>query len=208
MSKIYEFYAVIQKNPDMDATYVEIPFDVKDAFGSARVAVLATFEGEEYKGQLVKMGTPYHIIGIRKDIRKKIGKQAGDSIHVTVQKREKDKLPYSTVVEYIEGYGGEIRGRMEKLRKLILSCSSEISEKISWAMPTFVLNGNLVHFAAAKRHIGLYPGENGISHFEDKLADYRHSKGAVQFQNNEPMPYDLIREIVLFRISENTKKGK
>jgi len=58
MSKIYEFYAVIQKNPDMDATYVEIPFDVKDAFGSARVSVLATFEGEEYKGQLVKMSSP------------------------------------------------------------------------------------------------------------------------------------------------------
>jgi len=88
MSKIYEFDAVIIKAPDMDAAYIEIPFNVKEAFGKARVPVRASFDGEPYDGQLVKMGTPCHIIGIRKDIRAKIGKQAGDSIHVTLSERE------------------------------------------------------------------------------------------------------------------------
>jgi len=88
MSKTYEFDAVILKNPDMDAAYIEIPFDVWLAFGKARVPVRATFDGEVYNGQLVKMGTPCHVIGIRKDIRARIGKQPGDSIHVTLTERE------------------------------------------------------------------------------------------------------------------------
>jgi len=206
MSKTYEFDAVIKKTPDMDAAYVEVPFDVKAEFGKGRVPVHATFDGEPYEGQLVKMGTPCHIIGIRKDIRTKIGKQPGNSIHVTLTEREPKPLEYSTVEEYLALYDGEIRERMEKLRELILSCSPDITEKISWAMPTFVLGGNLVHFAAAKRHIGLYPGASGVAAFADKLAEYKHSKGTVQFPNDKPMPYDLIREIVMFRIRENTKK--
>lgn len=84
----YEFDAVILKNPDMDAAYVEVPFDVKAAFGKGRVPVHATFDGEAYDGQLVKMGTPCHIIGIRKDIRAKIGKQPGDVVRVTLRQRE------------------------------------------------------------------------------------------------------------------------
>ena len=203
MSKTYEFDAVILKNPDMDAAYIEIPFDVKEVFGRGRVPVRTSFDGEMYDGQLVKMGTTCHIIGIRKDIRAKIGKQPGDIIHVTLTEREPEPLPYSTVEEYIAGYDGEIRLRMEKLRKLILSCSTDISEKISWAMPTFCLNGNLVHFAAGKKHIGFYPGASGITEFTDRLESYKHSKGAVQFQNNKPMPYDLIEEIVRFRVNEN-----
>ena len=87
MDDIFEFHAVIQKMPDMDAAYIEIPFDVKKVFGKGRVPVHATFDGEPYDGQIVKMGTPCHIIGIRKDIRSKIGKQAGDSVRVTLQER-------------------------------------------------------------------------------------------------------------------------
>ena len=85
--KTYEFDAVIRKAPDMDAAYIEIPFDVKEEFGRARVPVRASFDGEIYEGQLVKMGTPCHVIGIRKDIRAKIGKQPGDSIHVIIAQR-------------------------------------------------------------------------------------------------------------------------
>jgi len=88
MSKTYEFDTVIIKAPDMDAAYIEIPFDVKSAFGKARVPVRAVFDGEIYDGQLVRMGTPCHVIGIRKDIRARIGKQPGDSIHVTLTERE------------------------------------------------------------------------------------------------------------------------
>ena len=91
MGDVHEFDAVIVKNPDIDAAYVEIPFDVKAAFGRGRVAVHATFDGAPYDGQLVRMGTPCHIIGIRKDIRTAIGKQPGDTVHVTIRERAKEE---------------------------------------------------------------------------------------------------------------------
>ncbi len=85
--KTYEFEAEIKRVEGIDGAYVEIPFDVKQEFGKGRVPVTATFDGEAYEGSLVKMGTPCHIIGIRKDIRAKIGKQPGDIIKVTLQER-------------------------------------------------------------------------------------------------------------------------
>lgn len=84
---IYQFSAVIRKVPGQDAAYIEVPLDVWAEFGRGRVAVHATFDGEGYEGQVVKMGTPGHIIGIRKDIRAKISKQAGDTVAVTLQER-------------------------------------------------------------------------------------------------------------------------
>ena len=90
MPELYEFDAVIRKVPDLDGAYVESPFDVKTAFGRGRVAVHATFDGAPYDGQLVRMGTPGHIIGIRRDIRAAIGKQPGDTVHVTLREREKE----------------------------------------------------------------------------------------------------------------------
>ncbi|HWQ72910.1 MAG TPA: DUF1905 domain-containing protein [Desulfitobacteriaceae bacterium] len=86
-NKEYTFDAVIQKVPDIDGAYVEIPFDVKEEFGKGRVPVHATFDGEPYDGSVVRMGTTCHIIGIRKDIRAKIGKQPGDTVKVTLQER-------------------------------------------------------------------------------------------------------------------------
>lgn len=83
-----EFAAVIKKVPDMDGAYVEIPFDVKEVYKKCRVKVHATFDGEPYDGIIVKMGTPCHILGIRKDIRKKIRKQPGDTVFVTVEERQ------------------------------------------------------------------------------------------------------------------------
>ena len=87
MSNIFEFDAIIVQNEDMDAAYVEVPFDIKEIFGKGRLLVHATFDGEPYDGQIVKMGTPCYIIGIRKDIRKKIGKTFGDKVHVTFEER-------------------------------------------------------------------------------------------------------------------------
>ena len=87
--KEYAFDAEIQKVPDLDGAYVEIPFDVKEAFGKGRVLVHAAFDGEPYDGQLVRMGTPCHIHRVRKDIRAKIGKQPGHMVHVTLPEREK-----------------------------------------------------------------------------------------------------------------------
>ena len=84
----YEFDAEIKKVPDIDGAYVEIPFDVKEVFGKGRVKVHALFDGEPYAGSLVRMKTPCHIIGLRKDIRQKIQKQPGDMVHVFIIERE------------------------------------------------------------------------------------------------------------------------
>lgn len=83
---LYEFDAVI-KVSDVDGAYVEFPGDVRAEFGKGRVKVRATFDGEPYDGSLVRMGTPGHIIGLRKDIRARIGKQPGDTVHVTLRER-------------------------------------------------------------------------------------------------------------------------
>lgn len=90
MKELYEFEAEIKKVPDINGAYIEIPFDVKETFGRGRVKVHATFDGETYDGSLVRMKTPCHILGIRKDIREKIGKQPGDTVHVTLKERENE----------------------------------------------------------------------------------------------------------------------
>ena len=90
MKDLYEFEAEIKKVPDINGAYIEIPFDVKETFGRGRVKVHATFDGETYDGSLVRMKTPCHILGIRKDIREKIGKQPGDTVHVTLEERENE----------------------------------------------------------------------------------------------------------------------
>lgn len=86
--KIYEFDAVLLKVEGIDGAYIEFPYDVRQEFGKGRVKVHATFDGESYDGSLVRMKTPGHIIGVRKDIRAKIGKQCGEIIHVTIKERE------------------------------------------------------------------------------------------------------------------------
>ena len=92
--KTHEFKAVIHKNPDQDSAYIIIPFDIKSEYGKGRLKVHATFDGEPYDGSIVNMGVTgfdgeiCYIIGIRKDIRAKIGKKPGDSISVTIRKRE------------------------------------------------------------------------------------------------------------------------
>ena len=86
--QVYEFDAVIKKVQDIDGAYVEIPFDVKATFGKGRVKVRASFDGIPYDGSLVRMKTPCHILGMRKDIRAAIGKQPGDTVHVTLKERE------------------------------------------------------------------------------------------------------------------------
>ena len=90
---VFTFEALIIKVPDIDGAYIEVPFDVKETFGKGRVPVHATFDGEPYDGSLVKMKTPCHILGIKKEIREKIGKQPGDVVSVTLIERDKnDKI--------------------------------------------------------------------------------------------------------------------
>lgn len=109
----------------------------------------------------------------------------------------------NTVNSYIAQYPPEIQEKLNAMHSHIRECAPDASEKISWGMPTFVYHGNLVHFAANKHHLGFYPGENGVARFHEKLSEYKCSKGAIQFPYDEPLPLDLISEIVAFRIKEN-----
>ncbi|MHB8128365.1 MAG: iron chaperone [Mobilitalea sp.] len=104
---------------------------------------------------------------------------------------------------YISQFSPEVQEILKEIRKVIKEAAPEAEEKISWQMPTFVLYGNLVHFAAFKNHIGFYPAPSGIDTFKNELSGYKGAKGSVQFPIERPMPYELIREIVKFRVAEN-----
>ncbi|MFD9627249.1 iron chaperone [Peribacillus muralis] len=115
---------------------------------------------------------------------------------------------FQTIDEYILQFPDEVQEILQALRKVIKAAAPDASEKISYQMPTFALHGNLVHFAAYKNHIGFYPTPSGINAFEDALSDFKRSKGAVQFPLSKPIPYDVISEIVTFRVDQNIKKAK
>lgn len=104
---------------------------------------------------------------------------------------------------YIAQFPMSVQMKLSALRKCIQMAAPEAYEKISYQMPTFDLHGNLVHFAAFKNHIGFYPGSSGVAAFSSKLTDYHTSKGAIQFPNDQEIPFDLVTEIVLFRVKEN-----
>lgn len=93
-----------------------------------------------------------------------------------------------TIDKYISEFPKDIQEKLENIRKTIQEAAPEASEKISYAMPTFYLNGNLVHFAAFKKHIGFYPAPSGIKNFKDKLLEYKTSKGAIQFPFDKKNP--------------------
>ena len=113
-----------------------------------------------------------------------------------------------TIDEYISQFPPEVQEILNKLRKVIKEAAPEAEEKLSYQMPTFYLKGNLVHFAAYKNHIGFYPTPSGIEAFRDKLSAYRGAKGSVQFPIDKPLPYELVSEIVKFRVAENTKQAE
>ena len=115
------------------------------------------------------------------------------------------KKTISSIDEYILTFPEDVQEILQTLRKVIKEVASEASEKISYQMPTFELYGNLVHFAAYKNHIGFYPTPSGIENFKNELGLYKGAKGSVQFPINEPLPYELIRQIVKFRVIENTE---
>ena len=106
--------------------------------------------------------------------------------------------------EYIAGFPKEIQTLLEQIRIVIKQAAPEAEEAIKYAMPTYVLNGNLVHFAAFKNHIGFYPVPSGIEAFKQELSVYKGAKGSVQFPLDKPMPFDLISKIVKFRVEENS----
>jgi len=118
---------------------------------------------------------------------------------------EAKKSEFHNVDEYIALWPPEVQDKLKMMRKVIKEEAPQAEERVSWKMPTYVLHGNLVHFAAQKSHMGFYPGASGIANFTDRFTGYKYSKGAVQFPFNQPIPFDLVREIVRFRIAENTE---
>lgn len=120
----------------------------------------------------------------------------------------KEKITYSSIDEYISTCAPEVQETLQTLRKVIQEAAPDAKEKISYQMPTFDLHGNLVHFAAFKKHIGFYPAPSGIEAFQEEVQKYHKSKGTLQFPMDEPLPYDLISRIVKYRAASNIAKAE
>lgn len=111
--------------------------------------------------------------------------------------------------EYIAGFPREVQKILEKIRLTIRKAAPGVEEKISYQMPTFTLNGHyLIYFAAYKKHVGLYPAPRTSKEFKKELSAYEGGKGTVRFPLDKPIPFNLIRRIVKFRIQQNLKRVK
>ena len=123
---------------------------------------------------------------------------------------------YETIDEYIAGQPEEVRPILKKVRETIRRVAPDSAEKIAWRMPTFWQGENLIHFAAFKKHMGIYPRDLSLIPFEDRLEGYHRSKGAIQFPYDQPVDYELIADITRWRLScamakaedEKNAKGK
>ncbi len=121
---------------------------------------------------------------------------------------EGKKITFKSIDEYILQFPLEVQEILKTLRNVIRESAPDAEEKISYQMPTFALHGNLVHFAAHKNHIGFYPTPSAIEAFKNELSEYKGAKGSVQFPYSKPIPYELIKKIVEFRVDENIKQAK
>jgi uncharacterized protein YdhG (YjbR/CyaY superfamily) len=113
-----------------------------------------------------------------------------------------------TVQEYVAAQPKAVRPKLEKLRHIIKAAAPKATESISYRIPAYHYHGRLVYFAAFKNHIGLYPLASGVAAFKKELAKYDGAKGSIKFPLDEPLPFELIRRIVRFRVKENSEKLK
>jgi uncharacterized protein YdhG (YjbR/CyaY superfamily) len=120
------------------------------------------------------------------------------------------KDQFKTVDEYIAKFPKEVRDVLEELRRVIREAAPEAEEAISYGMPAFKLHGrSLVFFAAWKNHVGFYPGgPSAIEAFKKELSLFKHAKGSIQFPLDKPIPFNLVKKIVKFRVKENESKKK
>ena len=114
----------------------------------------------------------------------------------------------ANIDEYIKGWPKDIQAKLQAMRETIQKAAPEAEEAISYAMPTFKLNGNLVHFAAYQNHVGFYPVPSGMKKFEKELSVYKSGKGSAQFPHDQPLPLALVTKIVKFRVKENLGNPK
>lgn len=213
-----KFCARIIQNGDMDAAYVEVPYDIKALFGKGRLLVNATFDGVAYRGQVVKMGTPGYIIGVTKQIRRQIGKGFGDMVEVVLREREDEKPTVwkcprcgrefakreqshycgekpGTIDEYILSQDEDKREDLQRMRRILSAALPEAEERISWSMPTYWKGHNILHFAASKKHIGFYPGPAAVEQFSQELRGYKTDKGTIR------IPYGAIDAALIEKIA-------
>jgi uncharacterized protein YdhG (YjbR/CyaY superfamily) len=118
------------------------------------------------------------------------------------------KKEYKAIDDYIATFPKNIQSILEEMRQAIRDSAPEAEEAISYQMPTFKLNSNLVYFAAFKNHIGFYPTSSPIEAFKEDLSDYEVSKGTVRFPLNKPIPLDIVKKMVRYRAKENLDKRK
>lgn len=121
---------------------------------------------------------------------------------------ESKNRPPNPIDLYIAGFPSNVQKILNKIRAIIRKAAPDAQEAIKYQIPTFVLHGNLVHFAAFQKHVGFYPTPSGITQFKKELAGYESAKGSVQFPLDQPVPYELIRQIVTFRVQENRLRVK
>ena len=121
---------------------------------------------------------------------------------------ENYKVGFTSIDEYIATFPKEIQKILEEIRATIKASAPDAEEKISYQMPTFALKGNLVHFAAFKNHIGLYPTPSGTQAFKRELSIYQGAKGSIKFPIDKPLPLKLISKIVKFRVGENLENAE
>ena len=119
-----------------------------------------------------------------------------------------DEQAPTSIDAYTAAFDPHVQDLLRAVRQVIRHAAPEATETISYRMPTFCLNGNLVHFAAYAKHIGFYPTPSAIVAFEAELAPYVHAKGSVQFPYDQPLPVDLIRRMVELRVAENRAKKR
>ena len=166
-------------------------------------------------------GSVCYIIGVLKRIRNELHKNSGDTIHVVIRQRDSAKAEESAqkwkcpkcgrefsrqnqdhycvkpqnIDEYIVAQAAEIQPVLNELRGILRNALPEAQERISWSMPTYWKGKNIIHFAAAKKHIGLYPGDQAAVVFKDELAGFDVSKGTIRIPYNKPLPAQLIAKI-------------
>lgn len=128
------------------------------------------------------------------------------SARTTGERMKENKGKFTTIDEYIATFPKDVQTKLRRMKQTISEAAPGAVEAISYQMPTFRLNGkNLVHFAAHPNHIGFYPTPSGIQAFERELRSYHPAKGSVQFPMDQPVPYDLVKKIVLARVKEESR---
>jgi uncharacterized protein YdhG (YjbR/CyaY superfamily) len=114
---------------------------------------------------------------------------------------------FENIDEYIALFPAPVQKLLQSVRSTIRKAAPDAEECISYQIPTFKWNGNLVHFAGYKSHIGFYPGAGGIAQFKSEIEGYKNAKGSVQFPIDQPLPLDLISRITKFRVQQNVEKA-